>query len=128
LNDFRKNQNREATMNIVFAALAWFAILVCQAEARHEQERRLAEYGLAADVPEIVKVVRGRTCVNAEGDVLRFGKEESPTFDHTGHASATYRLGYSSLIILRGGDLHSHLVTVSPSKRLLYFATGTYRC
>ena len=77
----------------------------------------------------IRKVVAGRTCVGQ--DVLTFG-ESGPglpgTFKRVGRPNGTYDIGYGTILIHRGHDLHGHVTSVSVPKRMLYMSTGTYQC
>jgi len=77
----------------------------------------------------IRKVVAGKTCVGQ--DVLIFGEGgpgSAGTFMRVGRPAGTYDIGYGTILIHRGRDLHGHLTSVSVPDRMLYMSTGTYRC
>lgn len=80
-------------------------------------------------VAAIRQVVSGETCTGA--DVLIFG-ESAPgtagTFERKGHPSGAYAVGYGTILIRRGQDLHGHVTSVSVADHVLYMSTGTYRC
>ena len=66
----------------------------------------------------IRSVVSGKTCVG----------EDTLTFERSGRATGTYSIGYGTVLIRRGKDLHGHVTSVSAQDHLLYMSTGTYRC
>jgi len=77
----------------------------------------------------IRKVVSGQTCVG--DDVLVFGKStpgSGGTFERKGSSSASYDVGYGTILIRRGPDLHGHVTSVSVPDRVLHMSVGTYRC
>lgn len=77
----------------------------------------------------IRKVVSGEICRG--DDVLVFGPSTpgSPgTFERQGQPKGTYLIGYGTILVRRGQDLHGHVTAVSPAGHLLYFSAGTYRC
>ncbi len=74
-------------------------------------------------------VVAGKTCQG--DDALTFGKSAvgSPgTFERTGRPTGTYSVGYGTILVRRGEDLHGHVASVSPPDGMLYLGTATYRC
>ncbi|MBS0247353.1 MAG: hypothetical protein AB7P20_02455 [Rhizobiaceae bacterium] len=82
--------------------------------------------GTAAAIREVVS---GKTCVGK--DVLKFGESTvgSPgTFKRAGHSEARYAVGYGTILIRRGRDLHGHVTAVSVLDRKLYVSAETYQC
>jgi hypothetical protein len=77
----------------------------------------------------IREVVSGKTCVG--NDVLIFG-ESSPgfggTYERVGRPTGNYSVGYGTILIRRGHDLHGHVTSVSVPDHMLYMSTETYRC
>jgi hypothetical protein len=74
-------------------------------------------------------VVSGKTCTGE--DVLIFGKSvpgSAGTFERKGRPDARYNIGYGTILIRRGQDLHGHVTSVSVPDRVLHMSTGTYRC
>ena len=77
----------------------------------------------------IKTVVSGKTCIGS--DTLRFGKigaDFSGTFERTGKRPAEYHVGEGTILILRDGDLHGYVTSVSVPDRMLYMSVGKYRC
>lgn len=77
----------------------------------------------------IRKVVSGETCTG--DDVLIFGKSgpgSAGTFERKGRPNGIYTIGYGTILIRRGQDLHGHVTSVSVSEHVLHMSTGTYRC
>jgi len=82
--------------------------------------------GSAAAIREVVS---GKTCVG--DDVLVFGRSIPGTggmFERSGRTKATYSIGYGTIVIRRGGQLHGHITSVSVADHMLYLSTSTYRC
>jgi hypothetical protein len=74
-------------------------------------------------------VVSGRTCAGT--DVITFGRGDSVlagTFERQGHPSGSYNVGYGTILIRRGDDVHGHIASVNVPGSMLYLSTGTYRC
>lgn len=77
----------------------------------------------------ILEVISGKTCVG--DDLLIFGKSDtgaSGSYERVGRAPGAYQIGYGTILIVRGRDLHSHVATVSVPDHMLYMSTGKYRC
>ena len=77
----------------------------------------------------IRKVVAGKTCVGQ--DVLTFGESgpgSAGTFKRVGRPDGTYDIGYGTILIHRGRDLHGHVTSVSVPDRMLYMSTSSYQC
>jgi hypothetical protein len=77
----------------------------------------------------IREVVSGKVCVG--DDVLKFGRSApgaSGTFNRVGRPIGTYEIGYGTIQILRGQELHGHVASVSVRDHMLYMSTTTYRC
>lgn len=82
--------------------------------------------GSAAAIREVVS---GKTCVGE--DVLTFGESVPGSvgpFERIGRPVGTYKIGYGTILIRRGQDLHGHVTSASVIDRVLYMSTGTYRC
>ena len=82
--------------------------------------------GSAAAIREVVS---GKTCTG-EG-VLTFGEAgpgSAGTFNRIGRPDATYAVGYGTILIRRGEDLHGHVTSVSMPDRVLHIGADTYRC
>lgn len=80
-------------------------------------------------VAAIRQVVSGETCTG--DDVLIFGESgpgSAGTFERKGRPSGAYAVGYGTILIRRGQDLHGHVTSVSVADHMLYMSTGTYRC
>ncbi|WP_156795453.1 hypothetical protein [Bradyrhizobium icense] len=80
-------------------------------------------------VGAIRTVVSGKTCTG--DDVLIFGKSvtgAAGTFERKGRPNGSYAVGYGTILIRRGQDLHGHVTSVSVPDKMLYLSTGTYRC
>lgn len=89
-----------------------------------------SDIGIAGDAAEIRKIISDKECVSG-AEVLRFGKSMpgSPgTFERAGRAPATYQLGYATLLVNRDGQLHGHVIVVSPQMRTLHLGGVAYRC
>lgn len=74
-------------------------------------------------------VVSGKTCTGE--DILIFGKSapgSAGTFERKGRSNASYSVGYGTILIRRGQDLHGHVTSVSVPDHVLYMSTNTYRC
>jgi len=82
--------------------------------------------GSAAAIREVVS---GQTCT---GDgALTFGEVgpgSAGTFKRVGRPDGTYAIGYGTIMIRRGQDLHGHVTSVSTADRVLYIGADTYRC
>jgi hypothetical protein len=77
----------------------------------------------------IRNVVSGRTCLG--DDVLTFGESargSAGTFERSGRPAGSYNVGYGTILIRRGQDLHGHVTSVSPVDHVLYLSASTYRC
>ncbi len=87
------------------------------------------EVSIDGSAPAIRKVVSGKTCVG--NDTLRFGESIAGSpgrFERVGRPEGLYAIGYGTILIRRGNDLHGHIAAVSVPTRTLYLSTGTYRC
>jgi hypothetical protein len=74
-------------------------------------------------------VIAGKKCVGL--DILAFGKSAAGvpgTFERTDSPAATYAVGYGTILIRRGEEIHGHVASVSPQNRMLYLSKGAYRC
>jgi hypothetical protein len=74
-------------------------------------------------------VVSGRTCTGT--DVITFGRGDTAsagTFERQGYPRASYNVGYGTILIRRGEDVHGHIASVNVPDSMLYLSTGTYRC
>lgn len=88
--------------------------------------QELAIDGSAAAIREIVS---GKTCVGK--DVLAFGESaagSSGTFKRAGRPDGRYAIGYGTILVRRGEDLHGHVTSVSVVDHKLYVSTETYQC
>ena len=82
-----------------------------------------------ASAAAIHEVISGKTCVG--DDLLIFGKRDPKTsgrYERVGRPPGAYQIGYGTIMILRGKELHSHVVTVSPPDHMLYMSADKYRC
>jgi hypothetical protein len=80
-------------------------------------------------IAAIRQVVSGETCTGDE--VLIFGESgpgSAGTFERKGRPSGAYAVGYGTIMIRRGQELHGHVTSVSVADHVLYMSTGTYRC
>jgi hypothetical protein len=88
-----------------------------------------AQETIDGSAPAIRSVVAGHTCLG--NDTLKFGAS-SPgvpgVFERNGRPAATYSIGYGTILVRRGDDVHGHVASVSPLDGTLYLSTGTYRC
>lgn len=111
--------------------LAWHGLLiVCVAMVSVPANAEVRSEAKAAVIREMVA---GKTCLNDSG-VVKFGPSApgSPgSFQRSGRSSATYAIGNGTLLIWRGGALHSHVALVSEPgtpDALLYFSGEKFRC
>ena len=77
----------------------------------------------------IRQVIAGKTCLG--DDVLIFGEStvgRIGRYERVGRSPGTYQIGYGTILILRGKDLHSHVATVSVADHLLFMSTDKYHC
>jgi hypothetical protein len=77
----------------------------------------------------IRKVVAGKTCVGQ--DVLTFGQSgagSAGTFKRVGRPDGTYDIGYGTILIHRGRDVHGHVTSVSVPNHMLHMSTSSYQC
>lgn len=91
----------------------------------------LNDFGIRADAAEIRRAVSGKTCFGPNGSVLSFGDStpDSPgTFTRVGLAPGTYQIGYGTLLVKRGKDLHSHVVVVSLQGGQFHLGGQVYQC
>lgn len=82
-----------------------------------------------ASAAAIHKVISGKTCVG--DDLLIFGQRNSKasgSYFRVGRPPGIYQIGYGTILILRGKELHSHVATVSLEDHILYMSTSKYRC
>lgn len=82
--------------------------------------------GSAAAIREVIS---GKTCTG--DDVLIFGeitRGTDGTYDRRGSTSATYSIGYGTILVNRDRKLHGHLASVSVSDHMLYMSTNKYQC
>ena len=49
-------------------------------------------------------------------------------FERKGRPRGTYTVGYGTILIRRGQELHGHVTSVSVPNQVLYMSTGTFRC
>lgn len=93
--------------------------------------KHLSEFDIVADSVEIRRAVAGRTCSSSAGSTLSFGRstpEVPGAFERVGRAPGTYQLRYGTLLVDRGGELHSHVVSVSLDRSQLYLGGERFRC
>jgi hypothetical protein len=77
----------------------------------------------------IHNVISGKKCVG--DDLLKFGASElgeTGSYERIGRPPGDYQIGYGTILIRRGKDLHSHVATVSTQDHMLYLSTGKYHC
>lgn len=82
-----------------------------------------------ASAAAIQEVISGKTCVG--DDLLIFGERDSRTngkYERVGQPPGAYQIGYGTILIARGRELHSHVATVSVGDRMLYMSAGKYKC
>ncbi len=82
-----------------------------------------------ASAKAIQEVISGKTCVG--DDLLVFGQRSSKasgSYERVGRPPGAYQIGYGTILILRGRELHSHVATVSLEDHMLYMSTSKYRC
>lgn len=85
--------------------------------------------GSEASSTAIHEVVSGKKCVG--DDFLIFGESDSGasgSYERVGRAPGAYQIGYGTILIVRGRELHSHVATVSVPDHMLYMSTEKYRC
>jgi hypothetical protein len=74
-------------------------------------------------------VVSGRTCTGT--DAITFGRSEvgaAATFERKGRPIGSYSLGYGTILIRRGQDVHGHIASVNVAESILYLSADSYRC
>jgi hypothetical protein len=74
-------------------------------------------------------VVAGKKCVGV--DVLAFGTSSAGvpgTFERANNSTAMYAVGYGTIMVRRGEEVHGHVASVSPLNGMLYLSKNTYRC
>jgi hypothetical protein len=74
-------------------------------------------------------VVSGKTCKGK--DIIRFGEisaDSAGAFERVGRAAGVYRVGYGTILIRRGDEMHGHVTSVSVPDHVLYLSTGKYQC
>jgi hypothetical protein len=74
-------------------------------------------------------VISGHTCKGK--DILRFGAITPGTagrFERAGSPIADYTVGYGTILIRRGGELHGHVTSVSVHDQMLYLSADRYQC
>jgi len=101
------------------------AVMILSAPAITSAQE-LAIDGSAAAIREVVS---GKTCVGK--DTLRFGDStagSSGTFERLGRPEGRYAIGYGTILVRRGQDLHGHVTSVSVLGHRLYVSAETYRC
>ena len=82
-----------------------------------------------ASAKAIHEVISGKKCVG--DDLLIFGERDPKTsgsYERVGQPRGAYQIGYGTILILRGGRLHSHVATVSLEDHMLYMSADKYRC
>lgn len=87
------------------------------------------ETDIDGSAPAIRTVVAGKKCVGA--DVLTFGTSSAGvpgTFQRADSPAAMYNVGYGTIMIRRGEEIHGHMASVSLQSGTLYLSKGTYRC
>ena len=87
------------------------------------------ELAVDGSTAAIREVVSGKICTGA--DTLKFGESTagaSGTFARLGRPEGRYAIGYGTILIRRGEDLHGHVTSVSVSDGRLYVSTETYQC
>jgi hypothetical protein len=88
-----------------------------------------AQEAIDGSAPAIRKVIAGQKCFGK--DTLKFGGSAPGVpgvFERDGRPAATYSVGYGTILIRRGDDVHGHVASVSPRDGTLYLSAGTYRC
>ena len=76
-----------------------------------------------ASAAAIHDVISGKKCVG--DDLLIFGKREPKTsgrYERVGRPPGAYQIGYGTIMILRGQELHSHVATVSVTDHMLFMS------
>lgn len=92
-----------------------------------------AEVPTDASASTIRALISGRSCSNGTAH-LKFGPSAPGVpgeFERTGLQRGSYAIGYGTVLIKRGGSIHSHVVTVSASEAadpILYFSAERFRC
>lgn len=113
-------------MNKALLTAAYLLTAAAPSAASH-----LSEFGIVADAAEIRRTISGKTCFGPNGREIRFGDStpDSPgTFIRVGVTPGTYQIGYGTLLVKRGKELHSHVVVVSLEGSQLHLGGNAYRC
>lgn len=87
------------------------------------------DLGFDGSAAAIRAVVAGKQCVGS--DVLAFGDKapgSAGTFERVGQPAGAYSVGYGTILIRRGEEVHGHVASVSTHDRMLYLSTSAYRC
>jgi len=74
-------------------------------------------------------VISGHTCIGR--DILKFGAitpGAAGRFERAGSPIADYTVGYGTILIRRGGELHGHVTSVSVRDHMLYMSADRYQC
>lgn len=87
------------------------------------------ERAIDGSAAAIRTVVSGRTCTGT--DAIIFGRSDAgatATFERKGRPIGNYSLGYGTILIRRGQDVHGHIASVNVADSMLYLSADTYRC
>jgi len=110
-----------ATHGLVLVGLA-AAVTPVDAEVRNE-----------ARAAVIRDAIAGKTCVS-QRSLVKFGQSApgvAGTIERNGRIPGTYAIGDGTLLIERGGSLHSHVATISApgtADAMLHFSGEKFRC
>lgn len=114
----------EVVMKAFTATVALAAAMIASVTASATQHHHIE--GSAA---AIRSVITGKVCLGK--DSLTFGENIQGlggTFERSGRPVGTYSVGYGTILVRRGQELHGHVVSVSPENHMLYFSTETSQC
>jgi hypothetical protein len=101
------------TVSVVLLAVAAIAPVALSA----------GERTIEGSAAAIRTVVSGRTCIGT--DVITFGRSEAgvtATFERKGRPIGNYSLGYGTILIRRGQDVHGHIASVNIADSILYLS------
>ena len=69
--------------------------------------------------------VSGKTC-EGSGQTIRFGRDGR--FERVGRPVGKYAIGPSTILVERGGKLHTHITSVGRSDKVLYMGIEKLKC
>jgi hypothetical protein len=108
---------RTSTIGVLAAAMTVSAIASAQQTIYDGSEVAIRE------------IVSGHTCKGK--DILKFGAitpGAAGRFERAGSPIAVYTVGYGTILIRRGGELHGHVTSVSVHDHMLYLSADRYQC